>query len=152
MPRMPDAHPCGKPLPPRPAQSETQAMGASGKQPDRIQPAPGRSGQGSTSSQGGQPSTSGQGRVTTTPRQSGKSSTPHQSGGPASSSGSGKPVASGGPSNLPPGRGGAGESTWTNWYEMYMRETQGRVSEPPGPPYSIGMAEVRREAICQIYD
>ena len=31
MPRMPDTHPCGKPLPPRPAQSETQATGASGK-------------------------------------------------------------------------------------------------------------------------
>ena len=35
---------------------------------------------------------------------------------------------------------------------MYMRETQGRISEPPGPPYPIGMAEVRREAVGQIYD
>ena len=33
-----------------------------------------------------------------------------------------------------------------------MRETQGRISEPPGPPYPIGPAEVRREAISQIYD
>ena len=33
-----------------------------------------------------------------------------------------------------------------------MRETQGRVSEPPGPPYPIGLAEARREAIGQIYD
>ena len=147
MPRMPDARPCGKPLPPRPAQSKTQAMGASGKRPDQAQPAPGGSGQGSTSSQGGQPSTSGQGRTTTAPKQSGKSSTPRQGGGPASSSGSGTPAASGGPLNLPPGRGGAGD-----WYEMYMRETQGRISEPPGPPYPIGMVEARREAVGQIYD
>ena len=58
----------------------------------------------------------------------------------------------GGPSNLPPGRGGAGDSTWTDWYEMYMHETQGRISEPPGPPYPIGPAEARREAVGQIYD
>ena len=31
MPRMPDACPSGKPLPPRPAQTETPSMGASGK-------------------------------------------------------------------------------------------------------------------------
>ena len=147
MPRTLDTRPCGKPLPPRLAQSETQATGASGKRPDWTQPAPGGSRQGSTWSQGGQPSTSGQGRMTTAPRQSGKSSTPRQSGGPASSSGSGTPSASGGPFNLPTGRGGAGD-----WYEMYMRETQGRISEPPGPPYPIGMAEVRREAVGQIYD
>ena len=145
MPKTPDAHPCGKPLPLGPAQSETQATGASGKQPDRAQPAPGGSGQGSTLSHGGQPSTSGQGGMTTAP--SGKSSTPRQSGGLASSSESGTPAASGGPPNHPPGKGGAGD-----WYDMYMRETQGRISEPPGPPYPIGMAEVRREAVGQIYD
>ena len=33
-----------------------------------------------------------------------------------------------------------------------MCETQGRISEPPGPPYPIGMAEARREAVGQIYD
>ena len=33
-----------------------------------------------------------------------------------------------------------------------MRETQGRISEPPGPPYPIGLAEARREAVGQIYD
>ena len=152
MPRMPDAHPCGKPLPPRPAQSETPSTGASGKQLDRTQSAPSGSRQGSTSNQGGQPSTSSQGRMTTAPRQGGKSSTPCQSSGPASSSGSGIPVASGGPFNLPPGRGGAGDSTWTDWYEMYMRETQSRISESPGPPYPIGMAEARSEAVGQIYD
>ena len=152
MPRTPDAHPSGRPLPPRPAQTETPATGASGKQPDRTQPTPGGSGQGSTSNQGGQLSTSGQGGTTTAPRQGGKSSTPCQSGKPASTSGSGIPTASGGPFNPPPGRGGAGDSTWTDWYKMVMRKAEGRISEPPGPPYPIGMAEVRREAVGQIYD
>ena len=90
--------------------------------------------------------------MTTAPRQGRKSSTPRQSGEPASSSGSGTPAASGGPSNLPPGRGGAGDGTWTDWYEMYMRETQDRISESPGPPYPIGLAEARWEAISQICD
>ena len=152
MPRTPDACPSGKPLPPKPAQTETPSTGASGKQPDRTQPALGGSRQGSTLNQGGQPSTSGQGGMTTAPRQGRKSSTPCQSGEPASSSGSGTLAASGGPSNLPPGRGGAGDGIWTDWYKMYMRETQGRISEPPGPPYPIGPAEARREAIGQIYD
>ena len=35
---------------------------------------------------------------------------------------------------------------------MYMRETQGGISEPPAPPYPVGMAEERREAIGHIYD
>ena len=147
MPKTPDARPCSKPLPPGPAQSETPAMGASGKRPDWAQPTPSGSGQGSTLSQGGRPSTSGQGGMTTAPRQSGKSSTPRQSGGPASSSGSGTPAASGGPPNHPPGREGAGD-----WYDMYMCEAQGKISEPPAPPYPVGMAEARREAIGQIYD
>ena len=152
MPRTPDAHPSGKPLPPKPAQTETPSTGASGKRPDRTQPAPSGSRQGSILNQGGWPSTSGQGGMTTAPRQGGKSSTPCQRGEPASSSGSGTPAASGGPSNLPPCRGGAGDGTWTDWYEMYMREIQGRISEPPGPPYPIGLVEVRREAVGQIYD
>ena len=152
MPRTPEAHPSGRPLPPRPAQTETPATGASGKRPDRTQPAPGGSGQGSTPNQGGQASTSGQGGMTTAPRQGGKSSTPHQSGKLASSSGSGIPAALGGPFNPPPGRGGAGDSTWTDWYEMVMHKAEGRISEPQGPPYPIGMAEVRREAVSQIYD
>ena len=152
MPRTPDAHPSGKPLPLKPAQTEAPSTGASGKRPDRTQPAPSGSRQGSTPNQGGQPSTSGQGGMTTAPRQGGKSSTPCQSGEPASTSGSGTPAASGGPSNLPPGRGGAVDGTGTDWYEMYMRETQGRISEPPGPPYPIGPVEARQEAISQIYD
>ena len=34
---------------------------------------------------------------------------------------------------------------------MYMRETQGGISEPPVPPYPVGTAEARREAIGHIY-
>ena len=147
MPRAPDTHPSGKPLPAKPAQTKTPSMGASGKQPDRSQPAPGGSRQEPTPSQGGWPSTSGQSRMTTAPRQSGKSSTLHQSSGPASSNRSGTPAASGGPPNRPPGREGAGD-----WYNMYMREMQGMISEPPAPLYPVGMAEVRKEAIGHIYD
>ena len=76
MPRTPDAHPSGKPLPPKPAQTKTLSTGASGKQSDRSQPAPGGSRQEPTPSQGGQPSTSSQSGTTTAPRQSGKSSIP----------------------------------------------------------------------------
>ena len=45
MPREPDAHPSGKPLPLKPAQTKTPSMGASGKWPNRTQPAPSGSGQ-----------------------------------------------------------------------------------------------------------
>ena len=147
MPRTPDTHPSGKPLPPKPAQTQTPSTGASGKRPDRSQPAPGGSRQEPTPSQGGWPSTSGQSGMTTAPRQSGKSSTPRQSGEPASTSGSGTPAASEGPPNHPPGRGGAGD-----WYDMYMCETQGMISEPPVPPYPVGTAEARKGAIGHIYD
>ena len=143
MPRTPNACPSGRPLPPRPAQTETPATGASGKRQDRNQPTPGGSGQGSTSNQGGKPSTSSQG---------GKSSTPCQSSKPASTSGGGIPAASGGPVDPPPGRGGTGNSTWTDWYEMTMHGAGGGISEPQGPPYPIGTAEARQEAVGQIYD
>ena len=113
--RQPLPRTCGKPLPPKLAQTETPSTGASGKWPDRTQPAPSGSRQGSTPKQGEQPSTSGQGRTTTAPRQGGKSSTPRQSGEPASTSRSGTPAASRGPSHLPPGRRGAGDGTGTDW-------------------------------------
>ena len=148
MPREPDAHPSGKPLPPKLAQTETPSTGASGKRPDWTQPAPGGSRQVPAPNQSGRPSTSSQSGTTTAPRQGGKLSTPRQSGEPASTGRSGTPAALGGPLNLPPGRGGAGDGTGTDWYEMYMRETQGRVSEPPGPPYPIRPVE----AVGQIYD
>ena len=146
-PRTPDARPSGKPLPSKPAQTKTLSTGASGKQPDRSQPAPSGSRQEPTPSQGGWSSTSSQSGMTAAPKQSGKSSTPRQSGGPASSNGSGTPAASGGPPNLPPGREGA-----SDWYNMYMREAQGMISEPPVPPYPVGTAEARKEAIGHIYD
>ena len=44
MPRTPSAHPSGRPLPPRPTQTETLAAGASAKQQDRAQPTPDGSG------------------------------------------------------------------------------------------------------------
>ena len=152
MPREPDAHPSCKPLPKKPAQTKTPSMGASGKQPDRAQPAPGGSRQAPALSQGARPSTSGQSGTTAAPKQSGKASTPRQSAGSASASRSKTPAASGGPSNHPPGKGGAGDGTGTDWYQMYMRETQGGISEPPAPPYPVGTVEARREAIGHIYD
>ena len=151
-PRTPNARPSGQPLPPRLAQTKTPAAGASGKRQDRAQPTPDGSGQGSTLNQGGKPSTSGQGRKSTTPSQGGKSSTPYQSSKPASTSGGGIPAASGGPVDPLPGRGGAGDSTWADWYQMTMHRAEGGISEPQGPPYLIGTAQVRWEAIRQIYD
>ena len=151
-PRTPDAHPSGKSLPPKPPQTETPSTGASGKQQDRSQPAPSGSRQEPTPSQGGWPPTSGQSGTTAAPKQSGKSSTPHQGGEPASTGGSKPSAALGGPSNHPPGRGGAGDGAVTYWFQMYMCETQGGISEPPAPPYPVGMAEERREAIGHIYD
>ena len=35
---------------------------------------------------------------------------------------------------------------------MYMHETQGRITKPPGPPYPVGTAEERKEAVSNIYD
>ena len=97
-PRTPDTHPSGKSLPPKPAQTKTPSTGASGKQPNRSQPAPGGSRQEPTPSQGG---------MTTAPGQSRKSSTPRQGSESASTGGSKAPAALGGPSNRSPGRGGA---------------------------------------------
>ena len=51
--REPDACPSGKPLPPKPAQTETPSTGASGRWPDRTQPAPGGSGQAPAPNQSG---------------------------------------------------------------------------------------------------
>ena len=93
MPRVPDAHPSGKPLPPKPAQTQTPSTGASGKWPDRTQPTSGGSRQAPAPNQSGRPSTSGQSGTTTAPRQSGKSSAPNQSGEPASTGGSRTPAA-----------------------------------------------------------
>ena len=147
-PREPDACPSGKPLPKK---TETPSMGASGRRPDRAQPAPGGSGQAPAPSQGTWPSTSGQSRTTAAPKQSGKASTPRQSGGSAYASGGKTQAASGGPSNHPSSKTGGGDGTGSDWYQMYLRETQGWASEPPAPPYPVGTGEARREAIGHIY-
>ena len=89
MPRAPDACPSGKPLPSRPAQTETPSMGASGRQLGRTKPATGGSRQGPTSNQGGQLTPAGQGGMTTASRQGGKSSASRPSCEPASTSKSG---------------------------------------------------------------
>ena len=151
-PRTPDAHPSGKSLPPKPSQTETLSTGASGRQPDRSQPAPSGSRQEPTLSQGGRPPTSDQSGGTAAPKQNGKSSTPCQGSEPASTGKRKTPAALEGSSNHPPGGGGAGNGTGTDWYQMYMRETQGEISEPPAPPYPVGTAEARKEAIGHIYD
>ena len=151
-PRTPDARPSGRPLPSNPPPSETPSAGASGQQPGRSQPAPSGGRQEPTPSQGEWLATSSQSGTAEAPKQSGKASTPHQGSEPAST-GKNKPSgALGGPSNCPPGRGGAGDGAGTNWYQMYMRETQGGISEPPGPPYPVGTAEERKEAVGHIYD
>ena len=151
-PRTPNTRPSGKSLPLKLPQTENPSTGASGKQQDRSQPAPSGSRQEPTPSQSGWPPTSGQSGMTAAPKQSGKSSTPRQGGEPASTCGSKPSAALGGPSNHPLGRGGAGDGAGTDWFQMYMRETQGGISEPPAPPYPVGMVEERREAIGHIYD
>ena len=151
MPREPNAHPSGKPLL-KLVQTEAPSTRAPGKWPDRAPPAPGGSGQAPAPKQSGRLPTSSQSGKTTASGLSGMSSAPRQSGEPASTGGSKTQAATGGPSNHPSGRGGAGDGTGTDWYQMYMHETQGGVSEPPAPTYPVGTAEARREAIGHIYD
>ena len=152
VPRTPDARPSGKPLPSNPPPTETPSTGASGQQQGRSEPAPSGGQQEPTPSQGGRLATSSQSGMAAAPKQSGKASTPRQGSEPASTGKSKPSGASGGPSNRPPGRGGAGDGAGTDWYQMYMRETQGEISEPPGPPYPVGMVEERKEAVGHIYD
>ena len=66
-------------------------------------------------------------------------------------SGGATPTISGGPTNQPPSRRGAGDGTWGDWYQMTMQESGGGISEPQGPPYPIASAQVRWEAVGQIY-
>ena len=142
-PRTPDACPSGRSLPSNPPPTEIPSTGASGQQQGGSQPIPSGGRQEPTPSQGERPATSSQ---------SGAAEAPKQSGKPASTGKNKPPGASGGPSNCPPGQGGAGDGTGTNWYQMYMRETQGGISQPPGPLYPVGTAEERKEAVGHIYD
>ena len=45
-----------------------------------------------------------------------------------------------------------GNGAWANWYQRTLCGAEGGTSEPQGPPYPISMAQVRREAIGQIYN
>ena len=99
------------------------ATGASGRHQDGNQP---------TSDQGGNPPTSNQ-------------------GGKSASTGRGrKQATSGGPVDLPSEREGVDDSR--TWYEQSIWGAGGEAFEPQGPPYPIGTAQARREAISQIYN
>ena len=106
----------------------------------------------STSSQGGKTSTSSQGGKTSTSSQGGKTSTSRQSGKPNSTGRGEKQTASGGLVDPPPEREGVGDGAWNDWYQRTLQGAEGGTSEPQGPPYPIGTAQVRREAINQIYN
>ena len=47
---------------------------------------------------------------------------------------------------------GAGNGAWNNWYQRTLWGAEGGMSEPQGPPYPIGTAQARWEAISQIYN
>ena len=64
----------------------------------------------------------------------------------------GSKLPQGGPVDLPSEREGAGDGAWSDWYQMTLQGTEGGMSEPQGPPYPIGTAQARREAIGQIYN
>ena len=151
VPRGPMARPSGQPHPPRLTQNETLAAGASGRHQDEAQPTPDRGRKLSTSGQGGKSSTSSQGVKSSTSSQGRKTSTPRQSSKSASTGRGEKPITSGGPVDPPPEREGAGNGTWANWYQRTLCGAERGASEPQGPPYPIGTAQVRWEAIGQIY-
>ena len=72
-------------------------------------------------------------------------------GGKLASTGRGrKQATSGGPVELPSEREGVSDG-WT-WYKRSIWGAGGEASKPQGPPYPIGTAQVRQEAIGQIYD
>ena len=151
VPQGPILHPSGRPHPQRLTRTEAQAAQASERGQDGAQPTPDRGRKRSTSSQGGKSSTTSQSGKSSTSVPGGKSSTPGQSSKPASTGRGEKPTTSGGPVDLPPEREGAGDGTWADWYQRTMRGAEGGTSESQGPPYLIGMAQARREAISQIY-
>ena len=125
VPNGPVAQPSGQPHPQRSTQTGTLATGASGRCQGRKT---------STSNQGGKTSTSSQGRK-------------------LASTGRGrKQATSGSPVDLPSEREGSGDGAWKDWYERFLWGAEGGTSEPQGSPYPIGTAQVRWEAIGQIYN
>ena len=162
IPRTTSSRPSGRPLPMRPSSTSTPAMGTLAGPPGGAQPTPQGGGSRPTSNQEGgprpTPSQGGGQRPTSNQRES--SSTPSQSGGPMASSRGGRssaphrgatPATSGGSTNPPTGGQGAGNSNWASWYQLALRESEGRISEPPGPPFPITLAQVRQESVGQIY-
>ena len=143
VPKGPMARPSRQPHSPRSTQTGTPAAGASGRRQDGGQ---------LTSDWGGKKSTSNQGGKTSASNQGGKTSTPQQSSKPASTGRGEKPTTSGGPVDPPPEMEGVGDGVWTDWYQRTLRGAKGGTSEPQGPPYPIGMVQVRWEAIGQIYN
>ena len=133
VPNGPVARPSGQPHLQRSTQTGTLATRASGRHQDGSQPTSDQGGKKSTSNQGGKTSTSSQGRK------------------PASAGRGGKQATSGGPVDLPSEREGVGDGAWRDWYERSLWGAEGGTSEPQGPPYPIGTAQVRQEAISQIY-
>ena len=79
-------------------------------------------------------------------------STSNQGGKLASTGRGRKQATSGGLVDLPSEREGVGDGVWRDWYERTLWGAEGGTSEPQGPPYPIGTAQVRREAIGQIYN
>ena len=79
-------------------------------------------------------------------------SSSNQGGKLASTGRGGKQATSEGPVDLPSEREGAGDGAWRDWYERTLWGAEGGMSEPQGPPYPIGTAQARREAIGQIYN
>ena len=151
VPKGPVAQPSGRPHLQRSTQTGTPATGASGRCQGRKTSTLSQGGKTSTSGQGGKTSTSSQGGKTST-LSHGKTSTPNQGGKPASAGRGGKQAASGGPVDLPLEREGAGDGAWNDWYQRTLWGAEGGTSEPQGPPYPIGTAQARREAIGQIYN
>ena len=123
VPDGPIARPSRRPHPWKSTQTGTAATGTSGRCQDRSQPTSDRGQKTPTSNQGGKPASTGRG---------------------------GKQATSGGPADLPSEREGVGDGP--NWYERSIWGAEGETSEPQGPPYPIGTAQVRREAIGQIYN
>ena len=101
--------------------------------------------------QGGKTSTLNQGGKTSTSNQGGKTSTSSQGSKLASAGRGEKQTTSGGPVDPPPEWEGVGNAEWNDWYQRTLWGDEGGMSEPQGPPYPIGTAQVRWEAIGQIY-
>ena len=132
--RMPSSHPSGRPLPAGPSFTCTPTMGASARpQGGGSRPALSQRWSAPTPSQCGGATASSQG---------GRSLAPCQGA---------TPITSGGSTNPPTSDQGAGDSTWVSWYQLSVREAEGRISEPQEPPFPVASAQVRWESVGQIY-